>query len=41
MLWVHPQPAGANWRSGSYYARITVTDPGGRRGSALVEITVS
>ena len=40
MLWVHPQPAGANWKSGSYYARITVTDPGGRKGSALVEITV-
>jgi hypothetical protein len=40
MLWVHPQSAGANWKSGSYHARITVTDPAGRKGSALVEITV-
>lgn len=40
LLWVHPQPAGANWKSGSYYSRITVTDPAGRKGSALVEITV-
>lgn len=40
MLWVHPQPAGANWNSGGYYGRITVTDPAGRKGSALVEITV-
>jgi hypothetical protein len=40
LLWVHPQPAGANWKSGSYYSRITVTDPAGRKGSALVEVTV-
>jgi hypothetical protein len=40
LLWVHPQPAGANWKAGSYYSRITVTDPAGRKGSALVEITV-
>lgn len=39
VLWVHPEPAG-NWKAGSYYARITVSDAGGRRGSALVEITV-
>jgi hypothetical protein len=40
LLWVHPEPAG-NWKAGSYYARITVTDVAGRRGSALVEITVA
>jgi hypothetical protein len=39
LLWVHPEPAG-NWKAGSYYARITVTDTAGRKGSALVEITV-
>lgn len=39
VLWVHPAPAG-NWKAGSYYARITVTGTGGRRGTALVEITV-
>lgn len=39
VMWVHPAPSG-NWKAGSYYARITVTDTGGRRGSALVEITV-
>jgi hypothetical protein len=39
-FWVHPQPAGSNWKSGSYYSRVTVTDPGGRKGSALIEITV-
>jgi hypothetical protein len=40
LLWVHPQRAGSNWSSGSYHARVTVTDPAGRKGSALVEITV-
>jgi hypothetical protein len=40
LLWVHPQPAGSSWKSGSYYSRVTVTDPAGRKGSALVEITV-
>ena len=40
LLWVHPAPAGVNWRSGAYFARITVTDPTGRRGSALVKIVV-
>ena len=40
LLWVHPQPAGSNWKSGSYASRITVTDPAGRKGSALIEITV-
>jgi hypothetical protein len=39
LLWAHPEPAG-NWKAGSYYARITVTDVSGRRGSALIEITV-
>jgi hypothetical protein len=39
VLWVHPGPAG-NWKTGTYYARIRVTDTAGRRGSALVEITV-
>ena len=40
LLWVHPSPAGSNWKTGSYYSRVTVTDPAGRKGSALVEITV-
>lgn len=40
VLWVHPAPAGSNWKAGSYYGRVTVTDPAGRKGSALVEITV-
>jgi hypothetical protein len=40
LLWAHPAPAGINWKAGSYYARITVTDKAGRRGSALIEITV-
>lgn len=40
LLWVHPQPVGSNWKAGSYYSRVTVTDPAGRKGSALVEITV-
>jgi hypothetical protein len=40
LIWVHPQPAGSNWKTGSYHSRITVTDPAGRKGSALVEMTV-
>jgi hypothetical protein len=40
LFWVHPAPAGANWKSGRYFGRVTVTDPGGRKGSALVTITV-
>lgn len=40
LLWVHPSPVGQNWKSGRYFARITVTDPGGRKGSALVTITI-
>lgn len=40
LLWAHPEPAGINWKAGSYYARITVTDRAARRGSALIEITV-
>jgi hypothetical protein len=40
LLWVHPGAAGANWKSGSYFGRVTVTDPAGRKGSALVEIVI-
>ena len=40
LLWVHPTPAGSSWKSGRYFGRIAVTDPGGRAGSALVTITV-
>lgn len=40
LLWVHPQPVGSNWKPGSYYSRVTVTDPAGRKGSALIEIAV-
>lgn len=40
LLWVHPEPVGTNWKAGSYFPRITVTDPAGRKGSALVKITV-
>jgi hypothetical protein len=38
VIWVHPTPAG-NWKAGSYYSRITVTE-GAARASTLVEITV-
>ena len=34
VIYVHPGPAGANWKAGSYHARVTVTDPAGRKGSA-------
>ena len=40
LLWIHPAPAGVNWKAGSYFVRITVTDPAGRKGSALVKVTV-
>jgi hypothetical protein len=40
LLWVHPAPAGANWKAGAYFARIVVSDPTGRQGSALVKIVV-
>ena len=40
LFWVHPGPAGATWKAGRYFGRVTVTDPGGRKGSALVTITV-
>jgi hypothetical protein len=40
LLWVHPEVGGRNWKAGSYFARITVTDAAARRGSALIEITV-
>lgn len=40
VIYVHPVPAGVNWKAGSYHARVTVTDPAGRKGSALVKITV-
>ncbi|HMN98189.1 MAG TPA: hypothetical protein PKD59_02135 [Miltoncostaeaceae bacterium] len=40
VIWVHPGPAGANWKAGRYFGRVTVTDPGGRKGSALVTITI-
>jgi hypothetical protein len=38
-LWAHPAPPG-NWKSGAYHGRITVTGPGGVRGSALIELNV-
>ncbi len=40
LLWIHPAPAGVDWKSGSYFVRITVTDPAGRKGSALAKVTV-
>ena len=40
VFWVHPFPVGSNWKAGRYFGRITVTDPGGRKGSALVTITI-
>ena len=40
LLWIHPAPVAGNWKAGSYFVRITVTDPAGRRGTALLKVTV-
>jgi hypothetical protein len=38
-MWAHPAPAG-NWKSGAYHGRISVTGPGGVRGSTLIELNI-
>jgi hypothetical protein len=39
VFFAHPGPAG-NWKAGAYYARFTVTDSAGDKGSALLEINI-
>ena len=38
-LWAHRSPSG-NWKAGSYFGRLTVTDASGRQGSALVAVVI-
>jgi hypothetical protein len=37
---VHPGPVDANWATGMYFAILTVTDPQGATGKAIVEVEI-